>query len=165
MTRGNYYIILVTGLASAFFAIATTLILFLRPEWAFPKIVLPEPHPYQAEVIVPDFVHITRFEQNAIVGSDAEGFAWTGLIEVQNEQSIPVSDAIITVQAVHANGVEYHQFITNPLGVAAFSLILPQGSYRLEILDITGANYRYNRKNDALRSISGIANVLEDPEL
>lgn len=160
MTRGNYYIILVTGLATVFFSLFLFVLLLIRPEWAFPTIVLPEPREDEASIAVPDFVHIAHFEQRVITGNDEDGYAWTGIVEVQNDQLIPVPDAIITLQVVHSKGVEYHQFMTNAFGVAGFSVIIPTGSYRLEILDITGDNYRYQRKDDSVRTISGIAETI-----
>lgn len=68
------------------------------------------------------------------------------VIGVQNSQGIAISDALVTAQIVHNEGVEISQGFTDKNGEAQITYFMPENSVaRIEILDIDGEFIEYEK--------------------
>lgn len=96
-----------------------------------------------------DYVSISRLEGSHSVVDDLVIF--NGELEAVNAQSVPAAGAVVTVQFVGNGGPQIEQAVTNKEGIATFAFTFKGiGSYRIEGLDISGENYRYDTTRNAI---------------
>jgi len=183
MRNFKYIIIFLLGFLGFSTAVFFFVVNITQPEWAFPVAELPITNSefvekdsnqldlvhisiFSTEKIAEDNLDVEKEETDNLIVEDIESqddnflelpelYKWYGRARVENSQSIPVEQAIVTFQLVDNNGVQITQSITDKKGDAFVDFEIAKGAWRVEILDITGNWYKYERHNDEINRLSG----------
>ncbi len=85
--------------------------------------------------------------EGAVEAQTETDFRFIGNAIIQNAQGIPINDAILTYQFITSNDVQILQSRTNANGEAIIDVFFSdRGTYRVEILDITGEGIQLDRE-------------------
>lgn len=126
--------------------IVAILQLVMAPSGPTPEQVEAEIARSRAQNLVPelDAVGSESIEGQVEAMSESE-YVFTGTITVVNAQSVPINDAIVTFQFITGSDIQIIQARTNGRGLADVEVFFSdQGTFRLEILDITGEGIQFS---------------------
>jgi len=113
-----------------------------------------EPEEPIEEGAAPDDIFITNFVSTSEVAEDGI-LKLKGLITIHNEQQVGAEGVIVTFQLVDNSGPEIIQAVTDENGDGEFSFDVVPGSWRVEVLDLTGEGFAYDKSYNVIDVYTG----------
>lgn len=105
-----------------------------------------------------DAVHIANLVSTSERTKDGK-LQFEGLITIFNDQQIGVAGVIVTLQLVDNGKPEITQVVTDDNGDGEFDFSIEPGNWRIEILDVTGENFVYDKTLNSVQGLKGRAGL------